>query len=510
MVVKINKLYIISNQVQITLCFAFFRSSTRISHGKCWDKCIFAALPKVKLNIAVLIGVAMLLIAWACIKWLKFGLGFYYSDVYVHDQLSRLWYWGEPLFHENRYGNNLALHNTLLAPLWSIFTIPFGVPGLFILHLLFIITGVVLYLKFGLHHRDRLWLLFGLFLGPYAYWLFDNRPYGWHQELLYFPLSWILALGLKYRQHKTIIMSALAIILLREDGVILFWAIATYFLITQKKSKLWSRDVMLLTLGCMAIFFLGMGLLSISGAENSRISEALMLIRLQPREAALNFLESFGKLLLFSLPFFLFYMIRSAFKSLLTLLTLSIPLIIAAWISGMHYFPDTYHGMLWQPRVAALWSIFVAGLMIEEGRSMGVLKISRQILYIGILWGMQFVLLILIRDHNLYTMITDIKREKEVYDQDRFYPEYQKLSQQIGVNKSVVIPYEYFHLFHRHIIIWPDHPENRLRDPAYVIARDMDSIWHYQYADGYDSIPLKSGLKLKWKPKANRLPGLSE
>lgn len=458
----------------------------------------------------ILAGVIIILLIWACLKWLKFGLGFYFSDLYVHDQLSRLWYWGEPLWRDNRFGNHLSLHNFLLAPLWSIFTIPFGVPGLFILHSLIITLGVFFYLKLSPHNPDRIWLLFGLFLGPYAYWLFDNRPYGWHQELLYFPLAWILAMGLKHRQYKIIILSALGIILLREDGVLLFWAIATYFLITQKKSKLWSREVMFLTLGCMVIFFLGMGLLSISGAENSRISEALMLIRLQPREATLNFLESFGKLLLFSLPFFLFYLIRSAFRSLLTLLTLSIPLIIAAWISGMHYFPDTYHGMLWQPRVAALWGIFIAGLIFEQGPSMGKLKISRQILSIGILWGMQFVLLILIRDHNLYTMTKDIKREKEVYDKDSFYPEYQKLSQQIDVNKSVVIPYEYFHLFHRHIIVWPDHPENRLRDPEFVIARDMDSLWHYQYVNGYDSLQLKSGLKLKWKPRANRLPGLSE
>lgn len=449
-------------------------------------------------NIKILVLSIGLLVIWALLKWTKFGLGFYFSDLYVHDQLSRLWILGDPLLHDNRFGNHLALHNFFLTPFLAIFTAPLGVPGLFVVHLLIITIGIILYLKHSEPTPFNLLILFGLFLGPFAYWLFDNRPYGWHPELLYFPLSWILATSLKFRQSKSIFFCALAMILLREDGVILFWTIATFYLIEHRKYPLLSKKVILLSLGCLFIFISGLTLLSFSGDGNSRLGEALQHLQSQPSASLLNLLTAFGQFLLISLPFTVLYLTQHAMRKWLILMGVSIPLILAAWISGLHYFPDTYHGMLWQPRIAGLWAVLIAGLVLENQGPFFPKKKWQMMAGILMLWTMQFGLLIGIRNHNLFFMTTDIWKEEAVYSRDPLYGSYKKLALEVEHRKAVAVPYEYFHLFHRHVIIWPDYPEKKLRNPDYILARDIDSLWHRRYYSGYDSLQIQTGLWLKW------------
>lgn len=426
-------------------------------------------------------------------------MGFYFSDLYVHDQLSRLWILGEPFLHDNRFGNHLAMHNFFLSPWMAIFTVPFGVPGLFAAHLFLIVIGVILFLKHTPLYTNNFVLLFGLFLGPFAYWLFDNRPYGWHPELLYFPLAWILATTLKFKHSKSLFFCAFAIILLREDGVILFWTITTFYLIAHRKYPLLSKEVILLSLGCLFIFISGLTLLSFSGDGNSRLGEALQHLLYQPGASLLNLLIAFGQFLLISLPFLILYLTQHAMRKWLILMGLSIPLILAAWISGLHYFPDTYHGMLWQPRIAGLWGVLIAGLVLENHETYIPKKKWQVMAGILLLWAIQFGLLMGIRNHNLFTMTTDIWKEQAVYARDPFYDSYKKLALEVEHRQAVSVPYEYFHLFHRHVIIWPDYPEKKLRNPDYILVRDIDSLWHRRYYSRYDSLQIQTGLWLKWR-----------
>lgn len=459
-------------------------------------------------KIGYIVLAAFILIIWGILKWTKFNLGFYFSDLYVHDQLSRLWFFNEPFWFDYRFGNSAALHNYWLIPLFSVFTIPLGVPGLFVAHLLITIVTILSIINHKSPDKYRLLLLFGIFLGPFAYWLFDNRPYGWHPELLYFPLSVLIALSIEYKNKAGIILSALLTLLLREDGVIVWWAIAGYYLVVSKKQTMWSRSFILLSLGCFLIFLAGLVILNIIGDGQSRVNESFQIIFHQPIPALLNLLRNYLQLCLFSLPIASLYLIFGHYRKLIIILILSFPLVLAAWVSGMHYFPDNYHGMLWQPRIAAIWGVMLAGLLFENNTLTYVRSTYQTFLGVMLLWIMQFVLLIVVRDHNLYTMSTDILREEKIYRNDPFYPIYKNLAKEIDTKSTVCVPFEYFHVYHRHILYWFQNDLKEEKSPDYLIARASDT-WHLKYSSGYDST-VTNGLTVKWKSRKKCPPSLTK
>ena len=179
------------------------------------------------------------------------------------------------------------------------------------------------------------------------------------------------------------------------------------------------------------------------------------------------------------------------------------PLFFGAWVSGLFYLPDTYHSVIWQPRMIALWSVWIVVLMFLNTTIQHQPKLKNNIpiwLSVAVLWLMQFFTLIVLRDHNLFSMTTDIGRENKIYNEDKRYAVVQKIAQSTPHAAFVVVPYEYFHLFHQHKIIWPDHLEKALGQPDIVVAREEDSSWSGAFDSLYTTVK-KEGIILKRKVK---------
>ena len=453
---------------------------------------------KSKFNLSF--GLALFILAiWLWLKWLKFDLGFYFSDIYSHLELSNFWLRGESFLHENRYGDNRALHNYYLNPVLGIFTYWWGAYGLFVAHLGLIALGTWQWLRQSAINNWYYLILFGFFLSPMAYWFWDNRPYGWHVELLYLPLAFLCVQNLNLNKFKTAAIWAIAIVLVREDGILLVWALGTAYLIIVKQKPLISKTNFYFSLACLLLFILGLGLIQHFANGESRLSQALNLDTLSAIEILKNLAYNLGGYLVFVLPFILliclYYPIRYCFFALL----ISLPLFFGAWVSGLFYLPDTYHSVIWQPRMIALWSVWIGVLMFLNTTIQHQPKLKNNIpiwLSVAVLWLMQFFTLIVLRDHNLFSMTTDIGRENKIYNEDKRYAVVQKIAQSTPHAAFVVVPYEYFHLFHQHKIIWPDHLEKALGQPDIVVAREEDSSWSGAFDSLYTTVK-KEGIILK-------------
>ncbi len=436
---------------------------------------------------------------WLLLKLLKFNLGFYYSDLYSHIQLSNFWLRVEDLLNENRYGDNKGLHNYYLNPVLGIFTYWSGAYGLFFAHLGLIFLGTWQWLRY--HNKTKLdtLLLFALFLGPMAYWFWDNRPYGWHAELLYFPLVFLCAQNLKRANLKIAIVWAICISLVREDGILLIWALGIGFLLIDKKSKPLSKEIVFFSLGCLVLFIAGIVLIEHFSVGASRLNKALNLEAIGDAEIFKNLAFNFGGYLLFALPLFLLLLIYYPIKYTFITIIISLPIFFGAWVSGLYYLPDTYHSVLWQPRMIALWSVALGQLVLLGDSKNATFRLPIS-LGIVLLWGLQFITLVVLRQHNLFTMTTDILKEGKIYSQDKRYAVVKQIAKSTPHEAFVVVPYEYFHLFHKHKIIWPDHVENALHQPDLIVAREEDSAWSKAYESMHITAE-KEGIIIRRKVK---------
>lgn len=433
-------------------------------------------------------AILLLLVLWLIVKCIKFNLGFYFSDMYSHLQLSNFWLRGELPFHENRYGDNTPLHNYFLNPLIGIFTFFGGAYGLFAVHILLIAVAAIYYYCTTKNHV----VLFAFVLGPFAYWLFDNRPYGFHIELLYVPVSLMLTTALLQKNGVAATLSAIALLWMREDGILVIWAIGTLFLLYNHQHP-FSPAVIRFTLLCLLLFIAGIWQLWLSGGYHSRIYDTFENAGINASAIGLNLLTQTGWLLIFILPWAVYLVKAGAAGKILRVLFISLPLVITGWASGLYYLPDTYHGLLWQPRMSAVWSVWFAAVILSKRPAW--LR-SSQITSIFILWVLQFALLILVRKHNLWEMTTAITKEFKVYQNDPYYNAFRLQAKIIPDHTFVAVPYEYFHLFHRHKIVWPDHPENALKQADVVLARPQDTALLQAYSNRF-STTLKDGIYIK-------------
>ena len=445
-------------------------------------------------------GLALFILAiWLLLKWLKFNLGFYFSDLYSHIELSNFWLRGESLLHENRYGDNRALHNYYLNPVLGIFTYWWGAYGLFIAHLSLIVLGTWQWLRHSSYLSWNHLILFGFFLGPMAYWFWDNRPYGWHAELLYLPLAFLCVQHLIRNNIKTAVVWAIAIVLVREDGILLVWALGAAYLLIVKQKAFLSKPIIYFSMGCLVVFVLGLGLIQYFAHGETRLSQALNMENLTRLELLQNLAFNYGGFIIFILPFLLVMGLYYPIKYCLFTLFISLPLFLGGWVSGLFYLPDTYHSVMWQPRMIALWSVWIGVLIFLYSTNEYQPKLKKNVpvwISVAVLWLMQFFTLILLREHNLFTMTTDILIEDKMYKEDERYAVVEEIANATPYDAFVVVPYEYFHLFHRHKIVWPDHSENALRKPELVIVNEEDSSWSKTFDINYSS-SVKKGIVIK-------------
>lgn len=171
----------------------------------------------------------MVLYAGLCKALLFYQLEYVHTDFFGFVEMSRSLQQSGELLRDNVYGHHAAIHNYYLMLAFSPLVLAVGayglILGLVVLHLL-----AVLRIAFAtsLDGAGRVTVL-GAYLGPIAYFVFDDAVVGFNPELCYPPLAVLLALDLREgRSRRALLVAALAC-LVKEDGAIVCACILVAF-----------------------------------------------------------------------------------------------------------------------------------------------------------------------------------------------------------------------------------------------------------------------------------------
>jgi hypothetical protein len=173
----------------------------------------------------VALGLAVLAVIWVFVLKLKtfYDLG-YTSDLFVHVQLARSWLEGRGLLQDNCYGNYLAIHTYFLVLPLGLIAKPFGAPGL-----LFVLAASVGAAYFWATRILRLLGVEGrvaaiaagvLLTSPFSVEFYQHPGFGFQVEMLAPALCLVLFYFLLRQRIIPSIITALAVISVKEDAPI--------------------------------------------------------------------------------------------------------------------------------------------------------------------------------------------------------------------------------------------------------------------------------------------------
>src|SRR5881397_1661436 len=179
-----------------------------------WDRWDFVAL-----------ALAMFIAVWVFALKLKtfYDLG-YSSDLFASVQAARSWLEGRGLLQDNCFGNVLVIHTYFLLLPLGLIAKPFGAPGL-----LFVLAVSVVAAYFWATRILRLLGVGGraavvasgvLLISPLSVAFYQEWAFGFHVEVLAPTLCLVLFYFLLQRRMVASIVTALAVISLKEDAPI--------------------------------------------------------------------------------------------------------------------------------------------------------------------------------------------------------------------------------------------------------------------------------------------------
>lgn len=358
-------------------------------------------------------ALAVVLLAGLNKALLFHNLEYYASDLYTFLEMTWSWLYSGLILHDNNFGFHGAIHNFYGLLAFAPLTIAFGAYGL--------ILGLVLAHGLAtvrvascrwLDGRARLVILGG-YLGPVAFYVFDNTEMGFHPELLYPPLALLLAVELLDGWTWRSVAVSAAIVLVKEDGAVVCAAIVvahTLFelmaLQGQPKTSFWPtlRRGLVALAAFGVIFAGGMVLLAVMsehyGASQSTASSRgdralrLALKTLSGRGPEARWfrirdsLQIYGAMtVLILLP-----LGRRLPRGLLLTAAALPPLLAVLLVSSA---VALFNMMLWAPRVATVQSAVVAALVFAAIPLAGQSRPRWRLVWvlIGLSWAGQVAVL---------------------------------------------------------------------------------------------------------------------
>jgi Predicted membrane protein (DUF2079) len=173
----------------------------------------------------VALTLAMFTTVWVFALKLKtfYNLG-YSGDLFMQVQAARSWLEGRGLLQDNCFGNVLAIHSYLLLLPLGLIAKPFGAPGL-----LFVLAASVgtsyfwatrILRLLGVDGRVAVIAAGALLISPLSVAFYQDAGHGFHVELLVPALCLILLYFLLRQRMIQSIVTALAIISVKEDAPI--------------------------------------------------------------------------------------------------------------------------------------------------------------------------------------------------------------------------------------------------------------------------------------------------
>src|SRR5437762_11659896 len=148
----------------------------------------------------------------------------YSGDLFVSVQAARSWLEGRGFLQDNCFGNVLAIHGYFFLLPLGLIAKPFGAPGL-----LFVLAASVGAAYFcatrilrllGVNGRVALIAAAAMLVSPFSVAFYQEWAFGFHVEVLAPTLCLVLFYFLLQRRMVASIVTALAVISLKEDAPI--------------------------------------------------------------------------------------------------------------------------------------------------------------------------------------------------------------------------------------------------------------------------------------------------
>jgi len=437
------------------------------------------------------------LFLWLIAKSILFQNLEYTSDLFSHLQMSKFSF-EKGLLFTNEWGRMSAIHNCYTILLFSPFTFAFGAYGLFIgttfLYLLALWRLIAL--------PDQLQSVQGkiaiiiAILGPTGFWLFDDPIYGWNLELNFVPMGILLAVSLIEQKFAWVAVSSILLALTKEDGPVLACTIfvAHEILVRRnspERSIPYGETAMRVAKLCAlwsVVFFLGLLLIhfqktysAVAGQTDyggRLISATIRLFDSFNRPDGMNELRSMyvGSLVLISAT--LVAIPTQLFKVAAAYLLASIPIYLIIAIPSFAY-AGTYHGLLWPPRFALLWSLAISLMMFFSSTETKPTTAARQAVYLMAIAASLVLQVKALSYYRTYSFIDRISYPLGLGRGDNLVSS-QLSSTEIkfvecladGVKQpsSVLTEGSLFALFHRHDIVFPAQVHHAWRTPVLAVC----------------------------------------
>jgi uncharacterized membrane protein len=188
--------------------------TSKVTVAAPWDRWDFVAL-----------ALALFITVWVFTLKLKtfYDLG-YSGGLFLNVQAARSWLEGRGLLQDNCYGNNLATHGYFLLLPLGLIAKPFGAPGL-----LFVLAASVGTAYFWAARSLRLLGVDGrvaviatglVLISPLSVRFYQHAGQGFHVELLAPALCMVLLYFLLEQRMIASIVTAIAVISVKEDATI--------------------------------------------------------------------------------------------------------------------------------------------------------------------------------------------------------------------------------------------------------------------------------------------------
>ncbi|GAB4033356.1 hypothetical protein GCM10028809_34850 [Spirosoma gilvum] len=449
-----------------------------------------------------------------CFKVIRFQALYYtYNDMYIFLQASCSWMNGRPILYENIWGYDDRIHNNYAMLLWGPLIYIWGAYGAFAVQFGLTLLSYTLLLR---HLAIRLanwavWMILAvLLLGPVWFWLYDHPDIGWHPELTYFPLSLLFLLALHYGHRGWFFVTALLLVLVKEDGALLAGAIHLAFLCLQylvsdrqrsifgilTKSRFW------IVLGSWALVFIaGMAFLSFknhAAEPEPRLQQALNAIQsgLHSREfLKTNLLLLLKTMLLLVAPIGLLkyglYRLGwpQAGSVLLVYIVALLALLLSNWVQGATYYGSNalfdLVSLTWPPRfmlVYAFSTVYAIVFWLLYKADLPPVTSWQPLIIGGLLVVLQLPIVQYARpDFRLapilyYSLTHRFDPQKEQLLPKSDVAVVEKLAHTIPSHSNVFIFDYLIPFFHKHYNIWPTKNQWENADLAIIPNNDFQKL----------------------------------
>ena len=468
---------------------------------------------RAKWIVPVAVGsLVLLLFFW--FKVIRFQALYYtFNDMYIFLQASYSWIDGRPVLYENIWGYDDQIHNNYAMLLWGPLIYVSGAYGAFAVQ-----TGLSL-LSYGLvlrhiSHRMQHWavwmLLLVLLIGPVWFWLNDHPGIGWHPELTYLPLSLLFMLALLTYQTAWFWVTAILIVLVKEDGALLAGAMHLAFLSIQYLFANRQRTIFgILTqprfwivLGSWAaVFIIGMAFLSYknhSAEPEPRLQQALSAIQngLHDRVFIRKNSQLFVQTLLLLLPsigILLYGLYRVGWQQAGSMLLVygvaQLALLLSNWVQGATYYGTNalfdMVSLTWPPRFVLMYAFSVTYcLMVWSLFKSGEkpVPVWRLLLTGLLLLAIQLPIVQYARpDFRLASILRNLVRHRFDPFKEPMLPAsdvaiVEKLTRLIPAHSNVFVFDFLIPFFHKHYNIWPTLKQWENADLAIIPNNDFQKL----------------------------------